>query len=441
MTKNVTENKMAEKTKNKETNETPRGGIFIPGHWAIQKSALKHLATSTFGDWYFKENGSVDHVNIVDEIENKISVIHIDGALTYRSDLSKAWMGLDTYDSITDTFNLLIKNPDCLGIILDINSPGGEVSGCVDLVNAIFAARGSKPYGIVARTGGQMCSAAYWIGSAAEKIYTSEQGVLGSIGVLCAYDPSSSENEILIVSDLSPNKAPTPDDPEGLFLIKKTLNELASVFIQSVARNRGTDYQDVLLNYGQGGIFVGDGAVKAGLADGVMSMDALMNQMITQKTQTEASMAGEKKEPADGANQPTADALAAATSAAIASERTRVAGIQGAFKGLGLEGDCEKFISEGKSVEDARFFALEKCKEKISAEPKAPDANADVDAIAAKAALAGLSQTQKDLIKKGLAAESAAQNGVQGGMGQNMSDQARRDGFAAKAAKNHYGRI
>jgi len=435
---------MAEE-KNKKEKKAQLARTFIPGNWAIEKQALKTLASSTFGDSYFKENGAVDHVNICEDVGDGIFILHIDGILTYRSDLSTAWMGLDTYDSIFEAFNLLLNDPKCLGIILDINSVGGEVAGCADLVNAIYAARGSKPYGIVARSGGIICSAAYWIGSAAEKIYVSEQAVSGSVGVLCSYNSNETENEILIVSDLSPNKSPTPDDPDGLFLIKKQLNELATVFISSVARNRGTDFQTVLNNYGGGGTFVGAGAVAAGVVDGVISPDELINQM---KNQTENSnMFGkptEGKPNAATGNQPDAEALAAATSAAVATERTRVSGIQGVFKGLGLEDDCEKFISEGKSVDEARSFALDKCKTKISAgietPAPTPEAIAAADAAAAKAALAGLTPTQKELIKKGLAAESSAQNGIQGGAGEQQNTKAVNDKIAKAAADRYYGR-
>ena len=435
---------MADEKKQNEKKEQ-RACAFLPGNWAIQKQVLKTLASSTFGDSFFKENGAVDHANICDDAGDGIFILHIDGVLTYRSDLFAAWMGLDTYDSIFEAFNLLLDDSKCLGIILDINSPGGEVAGCADLVNAIYAARGSKPYGIVARSGGSMCSAAYWIASAAEKIYVSEQAISGSVGVLCSYNSNETENEILIVSDLSPNKAPTPTDPDGLFLIKKQLNELATVFISSVARNRGTDFQTVLNNYGSGGIFVGAGAVVAGVVDGVISPDELINQM---KNQTENNdMFGkptESKPNASAGNQPDAEALAAATSTAITTERTRVSGIQGVFKGLGLEDDCEKFISEGKSIEDARAFALDKCKAKISAGVEAPaptpEALAAADAAAAKAALAGLSPTQKELIKKGLAAESSAQNGIKGGAGEQQNTKAVNDKVARAAADRYYGR-
>ena len=69
------------------------------------------------------------------------------------------------------------------------------------------------------------------------------------------------------------------NDPEGLALIKKELNDLAEVFVQNVARNRGTTAEDVKMNFGKGGVFIGENAVAARLADGVMSLDELCEKM------------------------------------------------------------------------------------------------------------------------------------------------------------------
>ena len=58
--------------------------------------------------------------------------------------------------------------------MLDIDSPGGEVSGCFDLVDTIAAARGQKP--IWSIVDDCACSAAYAIASAADRIILPRDG-------------------------------------------------------------------------------------------------------------------------------------------------------------------------------------------------------------------------------------------------------------------------
>ena len=66
----------------------------------------------------------------------------------------------------------------CTQIIFDINSDGGCVDGVEEIANKIR----SLPVETVAYSSGSMNSAAYWIGSACNKVITSLSASVGSIG-------------------------------------------------------------------------------------------------------------------------------------------------------------------------------------------------------------------------------------------------------------------
>ena len=146
---------------------------ILSARLAIRKEDADVMASNTVtffdekGHWTGgkKEDGEFDMVNNVTRREDGIAVIHVDGALSYRSNWLAYFFDEDTYNSIEAAFDECLADESVKGIVFDINSPGGEVNGCADLADKIFNARGSKPYGIVARTGGMMCSAAYWLGS------------------------------------------------------------------------------------------------------------------------------------------------------------------------------------------------------------------------------------------------------------------------------------
>ena len=405
---------------------------ILSSRLAIRKEDADVVASTTVE--FFDENGrgtggkkpdgELAMVNNITMREDGIAVIHVDGALSYRSNWLAYFFDEDTYNSIEAAFDECLADESVKGIVFDINSPGGEVSGCADLADKIFNARGSKPYGIVARTGGMMCSAAYWLGSSCEKVYTASNGTLGSIGVLCAFTNFSKSlvETTVVVSDLSPNKAPDPSDPEGLKLIKDELNSLAEVFIDAVARNRGTTAEDVKQNFGQGGVFIGDKAVAANLADGVMSLDDVCEEMKQgTKTNGGAAMATTVKTPK--AEKPEEMDVEALKAQAVADYKNRVASIEGVFEGLEISAeDKAGFIDGDKTVAEATEFALAKAKEKLAAQAEdLKKVSAERDEFKAKAekaekdAVAGLSAEQQALIKVGLEQQAAAQNNVPAG--------------------------
>ena len=403
---------------------------ILSARLAIRREDADVLASSDLrlfdenGNWKgsCKPDGEIDLVNNITLREDGIAVIHVDGALSYRSNFLSYWFGEDTYNSIEAAFDKCMADDDVKGILFDINSPGGEVGGCADLADKIFNARGSKPYGIVARTGGMMCSAAYWLGSSCEKVFTASNGTLGSIGVLCAFTKSDESllKTTVVVSDLSPDKAPDPEDPQGLKLIKKELNDLAEVFIGAVARNRGTTAEDVRKNYGKGGVFIGEKAVDANLADGVLSIEEVCKNMSNNQTNGGSEMATTSK--GAEAAKPEAVDVDALKAQAVADYKARVASIEEIFAGLDITGEEKaSFVDGDKTVAEATTFALSKAKEKISAQgEEIKTISAERDGLkskiaAAPAADANLTDAQKLAIQKGLEAESSAANAIEGG--------------------------
>jgi signal peptide peptidase SppA len=163
-------------------------------------------------------------------------------------------------------------------IVLDIDSPGGSIAGLWDVVSTIQAI--DKP--VIAYTGGTMASAAYWIGSAADRIVASPQGVVGSIGAVLSItdysklDEKTGIEEIEIVSSQSPHKRPNPKTEEGRTTLQEHIDNLAQVFIESVADNRGVSAEFVQENYGKGGVLVGKHALSAGMIDSISGINDLL---------------------------------------------------------------------------------------------------------------------------------------------------------------------
>lgn len=215
-------------------------------------------------------------------IRDGVAVIKVSGPLFRYANLMTRICGATSYELLAQDFNKAVQNPNIKGILLDIDSPGGEVNGCSELSDMIYQARGTKP--IIAYASGACCSGAYWIASACDKILAADTAILGSIGVVSIFEKDDEDKTIEIVSSQSPNKRPDINTEEGKAKIQAQVDELAEVFIAKVARNRGITAVDVVKEFGAGDVSVGQYAVRNGLADGLSSFEDIISSLNQEKT-------------------------------------------------------------------------------------------------------------------------------------------------------------
>lgn len=346
-------------------------------------------------------------------VRDGVGIMQIRGPLFTHENFLTWLFGFDTYESLAKDFQSLMNDSNIKGVALNFHSPGGLTAGVDDLATMIYDARGLKPQGLVARAGGDMSSAAYWLGSSAESIHVASTGMVGSIGTVVQFtqeDPGT----VTIVSDQSPMKRPDPSSAEGQAEVKGVLNALSDVFISRVARNRGTTPENVLENFGKGGVKVGQAAVDSGMADQVTTFETTFSTIRNHKQETTMSapqaqapapvqtapvtapqaQAPVQTQPAPAA-APAAQAPAISADEAVKAERDRVYGILSVFEGTAFSADANSFISEGKSVADAQAYAIQKLKTPgaMAPAPKAPAVTtAQMTAEGAQAAAAAASQ-------------------------------------------------
>jgi len=251
--------------------------------WAITQPALE-----TILEIAERENEKPEAVaaRLGKELQNTHSVIERDGVavipvtgpLFRYANLFTAISGATSYEILAQDFTTALDNPDINAIILNIDSPGGEVNGCAELANMIFAARGKKP--IIAYASGDAASGAYWIASAADQVVASETSGLGSIGVVAVYRGAKPDKNapttIEIVSSQSPFKRLNPETDEGRAKLQARIDAMAEVFVNTLARNRGVEAAQVLEQFGGGDILIGAHGVNAGLADRIGSLEKLI---------------------------------------------------------------------------------------------------------------------------------------------------------------------
>lgn len=205
--------------------------------------------------------------------------------------------GTNTYELVRVVAELGL-NTDVKQITLAVDSPGGTLDGLTEVAETIRAVRGSKPVVTVVRS--VAASAAYWIGSQATEVRVSKTSMTGSIGAFIAIlDVSEALNSM----GVKVHKIATSDiKGTGLFGTELTDEQRAylqsrvdkglSMFKADVAEGRGLSMRKVDA-LATGGTFYGEEAVSNGLADTLLSGNAMANATTNNnQTRTEDNMAG-----------------------------------------------------------------------------------------------------------------------------------------------------
>lgn len=207
-----------------------------------------------------------------------VQVIPVRGVVVPRG--SGGWFQTVTScQSVAGRLREALANSRVERIVLDIDSPGGDVMGVVELANEIYAARGQKR--IVAVANGLMASAAYWIGSAADEVVITPSGLAGSVGVVAVhFDHSAMLAEAGITPSLiyagrhkvegNPYE-PLGDEARGQ--IQSEVDRYHEMFITAVALHRGVSASVVRDEFGGGRTFGASAAVQLGMADRVGTLD------------------------------------------------------------------------------------------------------------------------------------------------------------------------
>jgi ClpP class serine protease len=201
-------------------------------------------------------------------VRDGIATIPVDGVLMPRGNLFTRVSGATSYDTLARDFTAALDDPKVRGVMLAIDSPGGTAKGVQELAALIrSAAGGGKP--VWAHSWGQAASAAYWLGTAAERFTMGKTALAGSIGVISAYRNRKSADEIEFVSSVSPKKNLDPTTDAGRAEVQRRVDQYGELFVEEVAAHRRVTPEKVLADFGQGSEFFGREAQALGMVDGV----------------------------------------------------------------------------------------------------------------------------------------------------------------------------
>lgn len=247
------------------------------------KSAAELAAI--FGD----PNEDEDEGSRLLQVQDGVGVVSIRGPLTPSDAWYNAFAGVTGYPEIRLALMEAVNNPEVKEILLDVDSPGGSTRGLSELASLISSINANvKP--ITAVTDGNMASAAYWLGSAAGKVYASQLAVVGSIGVVAIHKEISKalEQSGVKATVIRSGKykmlgnSVEPLSEDALREIQRQVDISEGVFVRAVAAARGRTEDYTREHMGQGREFMGEEAAHLGLTDGMKTFDSAMSELVKQ---------------------------------------------------------------------------------------------------------------------------------------------------------------
>jgi len=283
---------------------------FLAGRIATMDELKTRVRASFFLDDEDGDEG--DDSEKPYQIVDGVAVVQLAGVMSPDPDWWERLFGATSTREFAAAVSQAAADPECKAICLAIDSPGGRAAGCEEAAQAVAAAAMQKPCAAFAE--GDMCSAAYMVGSAAGTIIASASSQIGCIGTLFVHRENSKADaeagRKFTVISAGEHKADAnqyePLSKQGRETVQELIDSYYGQFVARVAKNRNVTAETVEADYGQGKTFLGQKAVQAGLADRVGTL-----------AETIATLARTARPPADP--NPPNQSSAAATPASFLS--------------------------------------------------------------------------------------------------------------------------
>lgn len=128
-----------------------------------------------------EDDGDRDQYREFQTAVGTIAVIPVHGILGKHLSSMEMACGGCSLDTLQSQLKTALASPRISKVLLDVNSPGGTVTGTPETARLIAAVNAVKP--VWAFTDADCCSGAMWLASQCARVYSTESAELGSVGV------------------------------------------------------------------------------------------------------------------------------------------------------------------------------------------------------------------------------------------------------------------
>jgi len=301
------------------------------------------------------------------QITNGIAVLPVSGTLVSKTRSLQPYSGMTGYNGIIARLQQAMSDPGVDGILLDMDTPGGMVSGAFDCADIIVRMRDIKP--IWALANDMNCSAGQLIASAASRRLVTQTARTGSIGVMMAHSNYGAalktqgvEVTLIYSGDHKVDGNPYEKLPKDVRADFQTrIDATRRMFAEKVAAYTGMSVQAVLDT--EAAVFSGQESVDAGLAEELVNNTDALNVMRESLNKRKTISPGGNMEKVTTASA--ADAIQATASA----EQTNT--VESAAAVVASPAEVSARVAAAVSAENGRIMGILNCEEAKGRESQA----------------------------------------------------------------------
>lgn len=304
------------------------------------------------------------------QINGNTAIMHIPGVITKRFGFMTWWYGGSAADEIAFCARVLAQSDLIDNVVINMDSPGGSVSGVALAADAIRNLRKEK--NVITVANDMMASAGYWIGSAADQVLVNPSSVVGSIGVFAQivnYSRLLEELKIDIEIIRAGEFKATPNAFEpltdtGRSIVQRGVNHHYDLFIEAISLNRNISMNNAK-EKANGLVHEGSASIQAGLADGEGTLNETVEALEDANPRKSvfsfvSSMlpSSKKAEPKATTEQPAAEEATEEETAPVEDER--LAAMEAQLQALAAQNQRLASLVENQStaLEQAGLAAL-----------------------------------------------------------------------------------
>ncbi|MDR1675375.1 MAG: signal peptide peptidase SppA [Tannerella sp.] len=209
---------------------------------------------------------------------NKIAVVYAEGEITPTPASSPYRSEKCITEELADELRKLKEDEEVKAVVLRVNSPGGSAYVSEQIWKQVFELKKSKP--VVVSMANVAASGGYYISCAASKIVAEANTLTGSIGVFGMFPNAAGLfGKLAVGSDVVKTAAyadmgnlARPMTDEEKALIQGYVERCYQTFLTRCSDGRGLSVGEIDA-VGQGRIWRGEQALKAGLVDELGGLD------------------------------------------------------------------------------------------------------------------------------------------------------------------------
>lgn len=252
--------------------------------WAIWPAALRAILTA---EWPVPPSGGAERQAITRPWPKtgRVARLPISGPIMRGNSPLQQLIGGTSIESISKMIHAVEADDSISTVLLDIDSPGGVVSGMPELIGELRRLRESKH--VVALANSLAASAAYWIASQADEIVATPEALVGSIGVFAVHEDWSKAHEMrgVNVTYISAGKYKTsgnfdaPLDEAARSNMQAIVDDAYRLFTNDVAIGRGVSVETVRDGYGEGRVLTARAAREAGMIDRIAGFSETVSRL------------------------------------------------------------------------------------------------------------------------------------------------------------------